>query len=517
MKAARYISFWTGFCSLSLEIIWVRLYGYAGQSTPQAFAYVLALYLLGIALGAHFGKRLCTRPARAQIEHAAVLALLLAAVVAIAAPWAFIKSRSLHLDSLAAPLCIACTAAALAVLFPITHHLGTPSATGACSTDKGRHFSRVYIANVAGAALGPLFTGYVLLEYLTLDQAFVLLASLVAATGLGTALAYRIWRQPSKCSAILLCSLLCAVLILPAGYSALQQPHVFAITLAQNSGKQVVEVHENRHGIITISEMRPNRRQDFTDYAVYGGNVYDGKVNVDLERNTNGLERPLLLHALQPQAKKVLLLGLSIGSWLTVVEGFPGIEHIDVVEINAGYASLAQRYPAQRAALQDPRLHLFIDDARRWLQYHPTVQYDFILMNTTWHWRANSSMLLSKEMMEIGKKHLRPGGVLAFNATGSVDAFYTASKVFTEVRRYQNFIYAAQSDVFSKLDEPAAWEHLQGVTINGAPAFRDAPRYIQKYAAIPRVRIEEDLKKLGRAPEIITDDNMLVEYRYGRR
>ena len=59
MNAARFISFWTGFCSLSLEIAWVRLYGYVNQSTPQAFAYVLAIYLLGIALGAQIGKRVC--------------------------------------------------------------------------------------------------------------------------------------------------------------------------------------------------------------------------------------------------------------------------------------------------------------------------------------------------------------------------------------------------------------------------------------------------------------------------
>ena len=34
----------------------------------------------------------------------------------------------------------------------------------------GKQFSAVYFANVLGSALGPVVTGYVLLEYLTLFQ-----------------------------------------------------------------------------------------------------------------------------------------------------------------------------------------------------------------------------------------------------------------------------------------------------------------------------------------------------------
>ena len=40
---------------------------------------------------------------------------------------------------------------------------------------------------------------------------------------------------------------------------------------------------------------------------------------------------------------------------------------------------------------------------------------------------------------------------------------------------------------------------------------------IVEYSKIPFVQLRDDLKSLGRAPEIITDDNMLVEYKYGRR
>lgn len=515
MNVARFISFWTGFCSLSLEIAWVRLYGYANSSTPQAFAYVLMVYLLGIAAGAQVGKRICQFSERRKIESAAVMVLAIGAVIAVVAPWAFFYSQSFVLDDLVAPLAIFMTAASLSILFPITHHLGTPEKPANGTLGKGQSFSRVYALNVAGAALGPLVTGYILLDYFTITQIFPFLGMVVAFVALMAWLMYghRIGR-------LALVSVVASMgLSLWFLHSSRLESTALARSFALVGDRKVVASHESRHGIITIAEdpITKSNGESFVDHSVYGGNVYDGKVNVDLERNTNGLERPLALHVLQPEAKRVLVLGLSIGSWLTIVEGFPGVETIDVVEINPGYLDLAQGYDAQKAALADPRVTMVIDDARRWLQYHPEKKYDLILMNTTWHWRANSSMLLSQEMMQLVNRHLGPQGIVAFNATGSTDAFFTASSVFKEVRRYQNFIYGANWNPFERATKEDNWNLLKAVTVNGKPGFREDSNTIKKFSKVPFVRIETDLEILGRAPEIITDNNMLVEYKYGRK
>lgn len=55
------LSFACGFASLSLEILWVRLYSFAKLSTPTAFGFVLMAYLIGIAVGAHWGSKACRR------------------------------------------------------------------------------------------------------------------------------------------------------------------------------------------------------------------------------------------------------------------------------------------------------------------------------------------------------------------------------------------------------------------------------------------------------------------------
>lgn len=515
MNAARFISFWTGFCSLSLEIAWVRLYGYANQSTPQAFAYVLAIYLLGIAAGAQLGKRLCQLPERSSIERAAVFVLAISAPIAAISPWAYLHAQRMAMDGLVAPLGIFLTAASLSVLFPITHHLGTPQEPGSDGVDKGSHFSRVYIMNVVGAAMGPLVTGYLLLEYLTITQIFPVLATAIVLVAVVAWLLFGASRKLGR--TVLGYAVVCLAVAVVFVRAAWNDPSALAKEFAVVGGREVVAMHESRHGIISIAKEPVSSFQPFVDYSVYGGNVYDGKVNVDLDRNTNGLERPLALNVLQPNAKRVLVLGLSIGSWLTVVEGFPGVEEIDVVEINPGYLELAKNYDAQRRALEDPRVNIFIDDARRWLQYHPGRKYDLILMNTTWHWRANSSMLLSKEMMSLIGRHLSSRGVVTFNATGSTDAFFTASTVFQEVRRYQNFIYGANWDPFTRAAHFEAWHVLENVKIDGKPGFEENSTKILKYSKIPFVPLNDDLKKLGRSPEVISDDNMLVEYKYGKR
>src|ERR1700733_9326577 len=50
-----------GFLSLSEEILWVRVAGFAYRTLPPAFSFVLMLYLVGIAAGASVGKYLCGR------------------------------------------------------------------------------------------------------------------------------------------------------------------------------------------------------------------------------------------------------------------------------------------------------------------------------------------------------------------------------------------------------------------------------------------------------------------------
>ncbi len=54
---AAVISFFCGLISLGGEILWVRLFGFANESTPRAFGFVLFCYLIGIAWVLSLAKR----------------------------------------------------------------------------------------------------------------------------------------------------------------------------------------------------------------------------------------------------------------------------------------------------------------------------------------------------------------------------------------------------------------------------------------------------------------------------
>lgn len=499
MFAAGLLSFCVGFLSLSLEILWIRLFSFANHSLPQAFAFVLATYLLGIAFGARIGKHVCESALNLWLVSGVVL--VISSVADVMLPWLYVQSVQTQATLWIGGSLILLTALLKAILFPIAHHLGAPST----SAHAGRGVSRVYVANIMGATLGPLFTGFVLLSLLTTQQCFIvcaLLTFLLALYCLQTLI------RP----AILLAGT-APLLLLFVGLLSLNS-HLL-IAKASATLPDLRRVIENQYGIITIY-----KDAKYGD-IIAGGNVYDGRTNLDPVLNSNGLNRVIVLSALHANPEKVLMIGLSIGSWLKIVTSFPGVKQIDVMEINPGYLQAMQDYPRQLSALDDTRVHVYWDDGRRWLKAHPEVKYDMIIMNTTYHWRAYTSALLSQEFLTLVRKHMNTNAVMTYNTTESLDAFKTATRVFKHAYLYGNFVIAADFDWRKKLNTPAAAKTLSALMLDGKPLFpKHSDKVIQAFLTqtlIPLAAIAPLYEVLGRQVEVITDRNLISEYKYGKK
>ena len=264
----------------------------------------------------------------------------------------------------------------------------------------------------------------------------------------------------------------------------------------------------NRHGVIHTERTTQGD-------MVYGGNVYDGMATVNGDTNPNGLQRLYILALLHPNPKRVLFLGLSAGAWVRAMQGFDAVESIDVVEINPGYIELARTYPQLASLLQDPRVHIHIDDGRRWLRRNPSARFDVIVQNTSFYWRANADNLLSREYLLEVKQHLNPAGIFTANTTGSFDVFATARAVFAHAYRYTNFVYAADHPLapdiagLSRVTRPDGTRFV----LANAPATSVAANL-----ATAQLEPAADFIERRRADaEIITDDNLLTEYKDGRR
>ncbi len=498
MFAACLLSFGAGFLSLSLEILWIRLFSFANYSLPQSFAFVLFFYLIGIAFGAGIGKRFCEESY--DLWKVSGTVLLFSSISDMLSPWIYAFNTFMVLQFMCAAALILLTAALKAVVFPLAHHLGTPSS----GTHIGRSLSRVYVSNILGATLGPLLTGIVLLSQFSTQQCFIICASLTFLLSLYclSGLVRPIWL--GMCSIVLL-ALITMMMSL--------NPNQLIANIAGQEG-YLRRVIENQYGIIT------------TYYGgnggdlIVGGNVYDGRTNLNPIINSNHINRLLILPALKEKPERVLMIGMSIGTWLKLVTSFPGVKTIDVVEINLGYVRAMQDYLRQQSALTDARVHLYIDDGRRWLKAHPKNQYDLVIMNTTYYWRAYTSNLLSREFLQLVKQHMAREAILTYNTTGSPDAFNTTAHVFPYAYLYENFAIASNIDVRKKLKDPKAVTTLSSLHLDGKPLFPPhSEKVIKAFLAVPMISLPElkaSLAPMGRELEIITDQNLITEYKYGK-
>lgn len=494
------LSFGVGLLSLSQEILWVRLLSFGQQGRPQAFALVLVAFLIGISLGAVVGKRICARSPHLLASAARVLcwaAALDVIALQLAAP--LLGYTPARLGALLA--LIALTAGAKGVLFPIVHHLGSDTARAGL----GRSVSHVYLANVLGSALGPLLTGFWLLDVLRVESVWALVAGGTASLALACLMA-----EPARrASWFALPSLLSALAVCLAAWPV---KVIDKVAESADDNDRIGQLIQNKHGIL---HTLVRRQGDVT----YGGNAYDGRINVDMDVNSNMLDRAYLMATLHPQPRRVLVIGLSTGAWTRTILGFPGVEKVDIVEINPGYRELIASHAAVAPLLDDPRVSLHIDDGRRWLRAHPNARYDLIFQNTTFHWRAYATLLLSREYLQETQRHLAPGGIVAMNTTDSLDAYATALAVFGHVARYSNFAYMSDKPLQRRPDAEAV---LRACRIGDKPSFSDKlfKRSDVAWTLLntPLMDAREHLRtsQTVEPPGVITDLNMLNEFRHGR-
>ncbi|HEV2957983.1 MAG TPA: hypothetical protein VGX95_17850 [Xanthobacteraceae bacterium] len=494
---AKSLSFAIGLLSLGSETLWIRTFSFHSESMAKSLPFILGVYLLGIAFGAARGSRACKDGGDlVEILGLALLAgagaIFLGPIIIAVSVELFAAARLLH----AVPAFLA--AYAFAVCFPICHHLGTVVKTGAT----GKSMSRVYAANIAGSVIGPLFVNFALLQFATTQLAFALLG--LVACLISLAVLFATARGALRSAA------LAGVAVALASVTASAGSTNWLIAAFRNY--PVAGIVETRQGIVVAY------RQEHGGDAIFGGNVYDGRTNLDPRVNSNLINRVLVLAALRPEPRRVLEIGLSIGTWNYLITGFPGVETIDVVEINPGYVELMKNYPAQHRALADPRVNLTIGDGRKFLRSRPQAAYDLVVMNTTWHWRAYTSLLLSREFLTLVRSRMAPGALLAYNSTESPDALATAAAVFPHAYLYDNFVICADFDWRARLDDPGAVAELRRIRPEGKPLFAESDDALMR-SFLSRARtatVAEVAARVGRPLEIITDRNLITEYKYGR-
>ena len=442
-----------GFISLGYEIVWYHLFSFTTGGVAKSFAFLLGAYLAGIAAGSAVSHRACEKITNPQSFTRLLVGTVLGANLLGFLVGPILFNLVLHVSYLWTLVPIGLAAACLGAVFPLLCHISiTPDDRA------GARMSYLYLSNIVGSALGSYLTGFVLMDALPLAQVTVVLTLL--GLGLGVALMLKAQLRRITFSIAALVALVAALSVVQASNPLFRAMYEKMLTKDKYTpGGRFAGVVENRSGVIAVTQ----------DGTVFGGGIFDGRFNTSLVNDTNGIQRAFALSYFHPNPKEVLMIGLSSGSWAQVIANHPQVEHLTIVEINPGYLRLIRNAHEVASLVHNPKVHIDIDDGRRWLVHNAGRKFDAIVMNTTFHWRSNATNLLSSEFLELVRQHLNPGGVQFYNTTASEEVLATGVRAFPFGMRVANFLVVSDSPL--QLDAERWFGVLSHYTIDGQPVF----------------------------------------------
>jgi spermidine synthase len=498
-----------GFISLSYEIFFFRTMSFASGSSATSFALTLSAFLIGIASGSRQAGQNCATLTPDGAKREAVVALMKASLLGLL----FLPLLD-HVAWLGGGtvgvmmLLVYLVARYWGSMLPYLAEFGI-----AADSQAGVHTALLYLANILGSAAGSIVTGFVLMDYLGLVGIGVALvvASLACVVLLDGAL--RLPRSQQVLRAGIATGLALLAIVAMPRWSA----NVIEALQWKGSpeAKSLTRIVENRSGIITVT----------ADGAVFGNGMYDGRFNTDLKHDTNGIVRPYALSLFHLAPRDVLMIGLSSGSWAQIIANNPDVVSLTIVEINPGYLTLIAKEPQVASLLANPKVAIVTDDGRRWLRSNPGRRFDAIVSNTTWHFRANVTNLLSAEFLKLIKSRLNPGGIFFYNTTDSARVQRTGCLAFADGARFLNHMVVSETPIRWDFER---WRRvLEAYRIDGQPVFdvsrgedRAELNRLRSWEASLAARNESrpietcsDVLSRTAGQRVVTDDNMGSEWR----
>lgn len=388
------LAFSSGLLFFALELVWNRALSILLGNRVYVTSLTLATVLVCLGLGARLCRvLLLTRaPERILVGSYAFAAVSLCVGV-LAAPALQTRSPGLLLLFLLAGIPL--PAIALGVVFPLLLMLP------AQGVPRGVHVGRLYALNTVGAMVGSLGTGYVLFAALGSNRILLLgvgllVGSLVLLVGAAPAAA-----RPPR-----------------AVVAAVTLGVMLAFGLRWNSRLSTVPpertevVDEDAYGIFTIARTRDgflSVRCNATELVYLFG---DPSTQFVQESQAHF---PLLFAR---QRQEVLVIGSGYGITAGAAGRWPGVSHIDAVEILPLMVAHADRFSSGNHEYHhNPRISVHVADGRHFLAASPK-KYDVISINVSDPYLPGSSSLFSTEFYELVTRTLNPDAVVCQHLFG---------------------------------------------------------------------------------------------------
>lgn len=413
-----------GFAFFTMELVWYRMLAPLLGGSTYSFGCILAVALLGVgAGGAAYAALGRSKPATAGgfaltcALEAALLALPLALGDRVALLALGLRSLQMFgFSGLAWSWVVVTAVVALGpafvagVQFPLLVGL-----LGRGRAGVGRDLGMAYAWNTAGSIAGAIVGGFVLLPaagaVATWRASAVLLAALALAAALWQGRRSAKWVPSVAPAAAVLWAVVMAFAPGPTGawrHSGVGAGRADAAA-DPNGVKQWLSVYrrglawerDGRESSVAIKEGRG------TSFLVNGKS--DGGALTDASTQVMGGLLGAMLH---PDPKSALVIGLGTGSTAGWLGKVPGIDRVDVVEIEPAIEEVARRCaPVNERVLENPKVHVISEDAREVL-LTSRARYDVIFSEPSNPYRAGIASLFTREFYQAVKERLSSKGLL---------------------------------------------------------------------------------------------------------
>jgi spermidine synthase len=402
----------SGATALGAEVVWTRLMGMMLGATVYVFSIILAVFLIGLAIGSAGGAWLirAVRPRLALGWSQVFLAFGIAwtaYMIADSLPYwpvnPLLTVSPWYIFQLDMVRCL------WAILPPtILWGASFPLALAAAASSDGnstRVVGSVYAANTFGAIIGALVVSLILIPQIGTQQTQRVLLALAAISSLFVLVPHILKYKSLAITAVLAASMVVAGFLVWNLDPIPGELIAYGRRMAISAGKsRVLKTVEGINSSVAITQ--------------WNDGAFEVDVNGHVEATTEPYDMKLqrmvghLAGLLHPNPKSVLGIGFGAGVSAGTFTTYPGIQKITVCEIEPVIPPTSTEffYAQDYNVLHNSRTHIQFDDARHYV-LTTKDKFDIIASDPLDVFVKGTAALYSKEYFQAVKDHLNPGGI----------------------------------------------------------------------------------------------------------
>lgn len=377
----------TGLLGLGYEVIAIRVLAQVLENTVFTFASLLAVYLLGTAIGAALYQRYAKRQSFDATFRRIVSGLIASSLLGVVT---LLFAQPLHLalvtllgDGMSAAISGEWIVAML-VFLPPTVFMGASFAHLAQAARVPLGIGRALATNTLGAALAPLLFGVVLIPLIGSEFALLVLCSayLMLLPRVGGS------RMLPAAATMVIVALIVA---LPASMQIVSVP----------VEGRLLDFREGRMANVAVVEDAAGGR-----YLKVNNQYTMGGTNSRFSDRRQA-HLPLLLH---PAPRRALFLGLGTGSTFVGAAQHPSLEATAVELLPELLPALHYFGPSARDIEAEPALRIVTADARRFVA-SSSERYDVVIADVFHPARDGAAALYTREHFGAIRERLDDDGL----------------------------------------------------------------------------------------------------------